>query len=113
VRLTGPSKSFPPPWVRDDPRPRCVLVLGDGFTQSFLRHYGFETNAPFNVAAHFSATPTKMYMPVSGDRFGPHPSELWDERKWPRLFQAWRAYGRPDDPYGFYQASASERITQQ
>lgn len=108
VRLTGRGKRFPAPWVRDDTRLSCVLVLGDGFTQGFLRHHGLDTVVPSNVAAHF--TPGKRYLPVSGDRFGPHPSELLDERKWPRLLEAWRAYGHSDDPYGFYQACASERI---
>src|SRR4029077_12066938 len=111
VRLTGPGKVFRTAWVRDDTRPACVLVLGDGFTQGFLKHYGLDTVAPSKVEAHFPAAPSKLYLPLPGDVFGPSPSALWDERKWPRLFEAWRAYGHPDDPYGFYQACASERIS--
>jgi hypothetical protein len=104
-----PKRVFRPPLVRDDPRPRCALVLGDGFTQSCLRHYHLDTAAPSSVRRHFPAPDDKLYVPVTGDLFG--PSALWDARKWPRLFAAWHTYGRLDDPYGFYQACARERIS--
>jgi hypothetical protein len=106
-RPQAPRK-FPRPWVRDDIRPRCVVVLGDGFTQSFLSHYGLATVVPSRIGAHFPAPADKPYFPLPGDRFC--PSALWDEAKWPQLIASWRAYGRPDDPYGFYQFCAGERI---
>jgi hypothetical protein len=38
--------------VRDDRRPRCVVVLGDGFTQGFLSHYGLSAVVPSRIGAH-------------------------------------------------------------
>src|SRR5580658_5923005 len=106
----GQARVFPRPWVSDDPRPRCVLILGDGFTQGFLHHYGLEGTAPSRVSAHFPSPAGKPYFPVPGDRFGTEPSELWDARKWDDLFKAWDRLGG-GDPYGFYQRCASERIS--
>lgn len=105
-----PRKPFDKPWVSDDLRPRCVVVLGDGFTQDFLSHFGLAAVIPSRVGAHFPAPPNKPYLPLPGDRFGPDLSPLWDDAKWPLLMREWLRYGQPDNPYGFYQFCARERI---
>lgn len=108
-RLQAPRK-FSGLLVRDDRRPRCVVVLGDGFTQGFLSHFGLSAVVPSRIGAHFPASANKPYLSLPGDRFGPGPSPLWDHAKWPLLMREWDRYGQPNNPYGFYQFCAGERI---
>lgn len=86
---------FPHPWILEDTRPTCTLVLGDGFVQDFLQHYGFGAVHSSCVDHQFPAPAGKLYLPTRGDRFGPDPSAFWDANKWPALFHAWEDFRKP------------------
>jgi hypothetical protein len=99
-----------PPWLRlqDDPRPPCVLVLGDGFTQDFLHAHELTHVVNCGVPNHFPLPESVRYLPVKGEK----PEDempLWTPELWPRLFAAWEAYGAAD-VYGFYQSLAKTKF---
>ena len=70
-----------------DPRPRCSLIIGDGFSQSFLGSQGLRGDVSWSINDHFPPPSSVLYVPVEGDRFGSSP--LWDSEKWPRLYSLW------------------------
>jgi len=82
-------------WERDyygltfeqDPRPRCTLILGDGFTQGFLESQGLRNKIRMSINDHFPPPENVMYLPVENDCF--EKSYLWDLKKWPRLYSLW------------------------
>lgn len=97
------------PWVIDDTRRRCTLVLGDGFTQSLLTHVGLVDSAPSIVKKHFPAPDDKLYHPTTGDTFGSAPARFWDPHKWPLLSRAWSDFGSTN-AWEFYRSLSHERI---
>lgn len=72
-----------------DRRPRCTLVLGNGFTQDFLATYGLRNELPCCVSDLFPASQKTPYIAVERDCFTDHDRKFWDPRKWPLLFDAW------------------------
>jgi hypothetical protein len=87
-----PRLPWPPlflPRMRD-PRPRCVLVIGDGFTQSFLHAIGVAKDIRCTTGDLIPAPQHVQYLPTEGDQLsGP----LWDSEKWPLLHKFWRHHG--------------------
>lgn len=75
-----------------DPRPRCVLVVGDGFTQSFLQATGVAQGIRCTTEDLIPAPQHVQYLPTEGD---PLSGPLWDAEKWPRLYNFWRELGEP------------------
>lgn len=102
------AKPFPRPWISDDKRPSCTLVLGDGFTQDFLHHFGLQSTIPSRISSHFPAAHDVPYLPRRDDMFG--PGKLWEETKWPKVVAEWQALGKPDAQYEFYQQCAKQPI---
>lgn len=76
-----------------DPRPRCALILGDGFTQGFLGSQNLRGKIRLSIDDHFPPPEGTMYIPVKGDCF--EKSYLWDQQKWPRLYKFWEESNRP------------------
>ncbi|RYY73613.1 MAG: hypothetical protein EOO52_16495 [Gammaproteobacteria bacterium] len=75
-----------------DPRPRCSLILGDGFTQGFLASQGIKDRILLSVDNHFPPPENTMYIPVRDDVF--EKSKLWDAKKWPNLYSFWESIGK-------------------
>lgn len=69
------------------------MVLGDGFTQSFLAATNLRSEIRCSVNDHFSVDNDLQYHPVENDRFP--QSLLWTEEKWPNLYKFWLASGSP------------------
>lgn len=82
----GPRLSFPHN-PEDDHRPRCVLVLGNGFTINYLRQCGLPEGDPIRLGSLIPQPASVHYIPGERDIFERGP--LWDEAKFPRL---WNAY---------------------
>lgn len=72
---------------RDDQRPACTLVLGDGFTQGLLRAVDLHSIITCGVNSLIPAPSHVSYFPVAGDRFG-RDELFWDPVKWPLMSQA-------------------------
>lgn len=77
-----------------DPRPKCSLILGDGFTQGFLASQGLKDKIRLSINCHFPPPDELMYVPVKGDRF--EKSEIWNRDKWPNLYNFWESSNRPN-----------------
>jgi len=90
-----------------DPRDRCTLVIGDGFTRSFLNSQSIPNIYSCSIEGHFREKENLLYVPVEGDRF--EKGVLWEQNKWPRLFELWSDFG-VDDPREFYDSIAKAYI---
>ena len=88
-RLFWPPRFLP---RMRDPRPRCVLVVGDGFTQSFLHATGLAKDIRCTTEDLIPAPQHVQYLPTEGD---PLSGPLWDSEKWPLLHKFWRDHGAP------------------
>jgi hypothetical protein len=93
-----------PMWLTlaEDPRPTCSLVLGDGWTQDFLKIFGLNDLVRCDIPSHFSDRGV-LYLPVANDTLPEQP--LWSRELWPSLTSAWEAFGSKD-PRGFYESLA-------
>jgi hypothetical protein len=108
----GPRTTLPPSWLqrRLDPRPKCTLVLGDGFTRDFLQSQGLIDVVKSSVPAHFKSWPELRYYVTKGDaRFTDGDANFWESAKWPRLFAEW-ARINPGDVSDFYTELAKNGI---
>ena len=90
-----------------DPRPRCSLILGDGFTQSFLASQGLKDKIRLSLDCHFPPPDELMYVPVKEDRF--EKSEIFDRNKWPNLYNFWEASNKLSGR-SFYMSLPENRI---
>ena len=94
------------PLVRD-PRLRCTLVLGDGFTQGFLRQ-SFANVIPSALDNHFPPPADVSYLPTENDGFD--LGELWCEEKWPQLFRLYVKLGKPAGREFYQHLAEHERL---
>ena len=88
------GKKIPPLYltIERDPRPRCSMILGDGFSQSFLMAQNLQNEIRWSLQNHFPPPESVMYAPVIGDQFQLSP--LWDRPKWPHLYDHWERSGQ-------------------
>ena len=105
----GPEpKHFPYLRRSLDPRPRCTLVLGDGFTQGFLHAFDIQGQCPCRVPDLFEQAPKLPYVRVVGDQFN-DTAPLGDKTKWPRIAAAREELGGID-PMDFFSRLAAQRL---
>jgi hypothetical protein len=97
-----------------DPRPRCVLVLGDGFTQGFLKSQGLDESVRSRISGHFDNHELLKYEPAQNEtrmweRRPWRDAPFWSEIHWPKLYRRWQDGGFTD-AWAFYNALAEEQI---
>jgi hypothetical protein len=85
------------PRKKDDRRAKVLLVVGDGFTQSFLQSQSLASSIPCRMNDLFPAASCVEYVPVQHDQFTRGP--LWDPSKFPSVVNAWNAGGM--NPWDF------------
>ena len=96
VKRTEPKGKKVPPLrltFGRDPRPRCSLIVGDGFSQSFLAAQNLRDEIRWSIDNHFPPPGSVRYFPVIEDQFQLSP--IWERQKWPRLYDLWENIGRP------------------
>lgn len=71
--------------MKDNPRARCALVIGDGFTQGFLRYNGIHTEIPCTISDLIPASDQIHYLPTQGDIFD--DNVFFTQDKWPQIFK--------------------------
>jgi hypothetical protein len=81
-------------------------VLGDGWTQDFLKVFRLNDLVRCGIPNHFPDHGA-MYRPVANDSLPEQP--LWNRELWPGLTSAWEAFGR-NDPLAFYRSLARTPI---
>jgi hypothetical protein len=96
------------PEKSSDLRRKCTLVLGDGFTQGYLRAFGLHERVRCRIRDHFQNVETLRYVATRGDRFA-SGSPLWEPCKWPRLFEAIGQFGAFDS-WGFYRSLSNQLL---
>lgn len=108
-------RNLPPPlmnpvWptMRDDKRPSCVFIVGDGFTQGFLRATELNDKIKCTIDDLIPAPPEVEYIPIQGDRF--ERGSLWDEEKWPKIFEYYNEVGLSGRD--FFQSLPSSNINE-
>jgi len=95
-------------------RPLCVLMIGNGFTISLMRHLGLFERVnttqliPIDGAAHppqyvpFEAPANAPWRELKKDEFR---GNLWSPEIWPHLYaewQQWRTANPTSDQYAFF-----------
>ena len=73
-----------------DPRPKCVLLVGDGFTQGFVNDEDLGDRIDTRTESLLPPPEYVTYVPEPDDRFGPGP--LWRRELFPLLWDAWHAW---------------------
>jgi hypothetical protein len=92
-----------------DTRPKCVIVLGDGFTQGFLSSQGLLEEVQSRVSGHFQNHPLLAYEPSPNEIREGLDQPFWSRAHWPKLHGMWSAGGFTS-PAQFYEALALESI---
>lgn len=70
--------------MKDNPRPRCAFIIGDGFTQGYLRHYNLHREIPCTVNDLIPSPKEISYIPTKQDAF--NDSIFFTKEKWPKIF---------------------------
>src|SRR5689334_21603797 len=82
------NMDYPKPHLvmKDNPRRKCALIIGDGFTQGYLRHYNFHQEIPCTINDLIPAPSQIPYLPTNEDIF--KDSTFFTKDKWPKIFKA-------------------------